>query len=260
VVDIHCHLLPGVDDGAPDLEASVAMARAAVDGGVKVVVATPHVSGTYPTDPGSLARRVGEVRDALEAAGVGLEVLQGAEISLSQIGDLDEEALAACALGEGGRYLLLEPPYRGPAPFLDRLVFDLGVRGYRVVLAHPERISAFQSDVDFLERLVGQGAICSVTAGSVAGQFGRTVKQVTEEMLRRGLVHNLASDAHDAKVRSPALRPTLERAVAEVPELERWLDWMTVDVPAAVVAGEAVPGEAPRLEVKRGLLDRLRRR
>jgi protein-tyrosine phosphatase len=259
MVDLHCHLLPGIDDGAPDLETSVAMARAAVDGGVDAIVATPHVSGTYRNDPGTLERRCAEDQQAIDAAGVPLRVYKGAEVSVGVLPDVDDEALAQCALGDG-RYVLLEPPYNGPAPFLDRIIFDLGVRNFRVLLAHPERIAAFQRDVALLERLVSQGALCSVTAGSVTGQWGRPVKTFTAELFRRGLVHNLASDAHDARARGPALQPVLAEAVAQLPGLEPWLTWLTVDVPRAIVAGDPVPGEAPRLDSGGGLLRRLRRR
>ena len=259
MIDLHCHLLPGIDDGAPDLEASVAMARAAVEGGVEAIVATPHVSGHYPNDPKGFAARVAEVQAALDAASVALRVHTGAEVAFSMLGDLDEEGLRAATLG-GGSYLLLEPPYTGPAPFLDRMVFDLQLRGYQVVLAHPERIQAFQRDVDVVERLVDQGVLCSVTAMSAAGRFGKGVQKVTGELLRRGLVHNLASDAHDASYRSPGLAPVLEEACRHFPGLQEALDWMTVGVPRAILAGETVGGGAPRLEGRAGLLGRLRRR
>jgi protein-tyrosine phosphatase len=258
LIDLHCHLLPGIDDGALDLDASIAMARAAVEGGVEAIVATPHVSGTYRNDPATFADRCAQVQVALDAVGVALRVHSGAEVSVTAFQELDDVAIAQCAIG--GRYILLEPPYNGPAPFLDRIVFDLSVRGYGVVLAHPERIAAFQSDVAFLEKLVGQGALCSVTAASVSGQWGRAVKRFTEELFHRGLVHNLASDAHDPTHRSPALRPILDAAVADLPQLESCLEWLTVDVPAAVVAGRPVQGEPPRLEPPRGLLSRLRKR
>src|SRR5437763_13770525 len=124
VIDLHCHLLPGIDDGAQDLDDTIAMARAALDGGVEAIVATPHVSGQYRNDPTGFAARCDQVRQALAAAGVALEVHQGAEIASSMITDLSEDALRVCARG-GGRYLLLEPPYAGRAAFIDRLVFEL---------------------------------------------------------------------------------------------------------------------------------------
>jgi protein-tyrosine phosphatase len=259
VIDLHCHLLPRVDDGAPDLEASLAMARASVGGGVEAIVATPHVSASYPTDPATLARRCAEVQEALDDAGVPLRVHTGAELASSIVGDLGDDGLRACALG-GGSHLLLEPPYTGPAPFIDRMLHELRLKGFEVVLAHPERIRAFHDDICLLARLVEQGALCSVTVGSVSGQFGGPVKRFTQELFARGLVHNLASDAHDAAHRSPALRPALERAVRALPGLEQSLDWLTGDVPRAILAGEAITGAPPVIEPKRGLLARMRRR
>jgi protein-tyrosine phosphatase len=259
LIDLHSHLLPGIDDGAPDLEASVAMGRAAVAGGVEAIVATPHVNGAYRNDPLTFADRVAQVQAALDQAGVALRVHRGAEVSHVMFHDLSEDALQACTLGDGN-FLLLEPPLAGPTPFIDRLVDELQTRGFQILLAHPERIAAFQQNVGVIEKLVGQGCITSVTAGSVSGQFGGTVRRFTQELFARGLVHNLASDAHDAQFRSPALRPTLEKAVADVPELDGWLDYLTVEVPTAILAGKAPDGEPPVIKAKRGFFSRLRGR
>jgi protein-tyrosine phosphatase len=259
MIDLHSHILPGIDDGARDLDASVAMGRAAVEGGVEAIVATPHISGEYQNDPLTFASRVGAVQAALDAAGVPLRVHTGGEIAHSMFHDLSEDALRACALG-GRNWLLLEAPFGGPMPFIDRMVYDLQVRGFQVLLAHPERIGAFQRDIGLLQKLVDQGCLCSVTAGSVAGHFGASVKRFSGELFARGLVHNLASDAHDHEHRSPALRPTLERALEDMPDLEQSLGYLTEEVPTAILAGELPKGAAPVIEPKRGLLGRLRRR
>ena len=259
MIDLHSHLLPGIDDGAADLAGSVAMGRAAVDGGVDQIVATPHVSGTYPNDARTFAARVAEVQLALDAEGVALRVHSGAEVSHAMVNDVTDDALRAGTLG-GGDYLLLEPPYTGPAPFIDRMVHDLQLRGFKILIAHPERIGAFQRNVDLLVKLVDMGCLTSVTAGSVGGQFGGPVKRFSAELFARGLVHNLASDAHDAEYRSPALRPALEKACSELPGLDQVLDYLTVAVPAAVLAGEVPAGAPPVIERGRGFFSRLRRR
>jgi protein-tyrosine phosphatase len=259
VIDVHSHLLPGIDDGAPDQETAVAMGRAAVAGGVDTIVATPHVSSHYPNDPLAFSGQVAQVQAALDQAGVALRVHRGAEVNHGMLSELSQEQLRACALGDGN-YLLLEPPLIGPAPFIDRMVEGLQEKGFRVVIAHPERIAAFQRRIGVVEKLVESGCLTSVTAGSAAGQFGGGVLRFTQELLGRGLVHNLASDAHDADHRSPALRPTLEAAVAETPELEGWLDYLTVEVPRAILAGEAPSGTPPVIEPKRGFLRRMRGR
>jgi len=236
------------------------MGKVAVAGGVDTIVATPHVSGRYQNDPLTFVERVAQVQAALDEAGVALRVQTGAELSHAMIHELSDDALNACVLG-GGTFILFEPPLNGPVPFIDRMVSDLQLKGFEVLIAHPERIAAFQRKIETVEKLVDQGCLTSVTAASVGGQFGGTVKDFTRELFARGLVHNLASDAHDAEVRSPALRPALEKAVAEVPELEGWLDYLTEDVPKAILAGETPPGSPPVIEPKRsGFLSRLRRR
>lgn len=260
MIDLHSHLLPGIDDGAPALEVSLAMARVAVDGGVDEIVATPHVSSSYPNDPLGFAGQVASLQAAIDAEAIALRVHQGAEVNHVMFHDLSEEALRACTLGGVGKWLLLEPPLSGPVPFVDRMVYDLQLKGFQIVIAHPERISAFHRDVGIVEKLVESGCLTSVTVGSLVGQFGGPVKRFTSELLARGLVHNIASDAHDAEYRSPALRPVLDSAVEEQPELEGWLDYLTVEVPKAILAGETPGGSPPVIEPKRGLLGRLKRR
>lgn len=260
MIDLHAHILPGIDDGAPELEASVAMARAAVAGGVETIVGTPHVSAEYQNDPRGFAARVAEVQAALDAAGVPVRVLPGAEINSGMVHGLAEEALRAATLGGSGKWILLEAPFAGPMPFIDRMVDELRLKGFEILLAHPERIGGFQRDIELVQKLVDQGCLCSVTAGSAAGQFGKTVQRFTGELFARGLVHNLASDAHDADYRSPGLRPLLEKAVEWMPRLEDWLPYLTEEVPKAIVAGQTPRGEPPVLEPKRGLIDRLKRR
>jgi protein-tyrosine phosphatase len=259
VIDLHSHLLPGIDDGAPDLEAALEMGRAAVAGDVDEIVATPHVSATYPNDPSRFAERVAELQRALDGAGVPLRVHKGAEIAHTMLAELTPEALQACALGSGD-YLLLEAPLSGPAPFIDRMAADLQLKGFKILIAHPERIGAFHRNVELVERLVEQGCLTSVTAGSVTGQFGGAVKHFTADLFERGLVHNLASDAHDAQYRSPALRPTLVEACDALPGLEGWLDYLTVEVPQAILAGQTPGGTPPVIQAKRGLFAKLRRR
>lgn len=259
MIDLHCHLLPGIDDGSPDIEASVAMARAAYEGGVEAIVATPHVSGTYANDPSGFPALVAQVQDAIDAAGTPLRVHKGAELSIHGYQALRDGGLEACTLGDGN-YILLEAPLSGPAPFIERIVSDIGARGLRVLIAHPERIAAFHTDIALLERLVDGGAVTSVTAGSLTGRFGGTVKRFAQDLFARGLVHNLASDAHDARHRGPDLGPQVEAAATELPQLPDHLEWLTVEVPRAIVAGAAIDRPAPRIEPKRGLLGRLRRR
>jgi len=216
VIDLHCHLLPGIDDGPADLGGTLAMAQAHVKAGVEVVAATPHVAWDMPNDAATIELRLADVRAALRAAELPLEVVGGAEIDVHQAVGLTDEQLRELALG-GGPWLLIEAPLTqgvGLAPVVHALLD----RGHRVLIAHPERSPLLQSDLDGLRALVRAGAATQVTAGSFAGSFGRTVRDYAERMLEAGLVHSVASDAHDSFRRPPGMAarhsPGFDRAAS----------------------------------------------
>ena len=240
MIDLHSHILPGLDDGAADVDTSLAMARAAVDDGVEVMVATPHVSFDYPVEPWDVAGGVEYLNVALARAEIPLSVLPGGEIALPRLTELDDLALQGLALG-GGPYLLLESPYTPGVAYIEELVFAAQVRGFRVLLAHPERCPAFQRDPARLARLVERGVLCSVDAGSMMGRFGRTVHRFVVSLFLDGLVHNVASDSHDERRRPPGLRAAFRAAEADLPGLAAQRDWLTHAVPAAVLSGGDLP-------------------
>jgi len=248
LVDLHSHILPGFDDGAADLEASVDMARAAARGGTRTIVATPHVSLSYDATPSAIAAGVAVVKGALAERDIDLEVASGAEVAVPRLSNLDEHTLHDLCLGQG-MYLLVESPYSA-SPFLEKLLFDLQTRGFRPVLAHPERCPSFHRDRALLERLVAQGALCSVTAGSLTGRFGRTVRRFTQDLFRAGLVHDIASDAHDTVRRPPALTAGVDALRSDLPGLACQADWYSRDVPGAIMRGEPVP-RRPAAEASR---------
>jgi protein-tyrosine phosphatase len=250
-IDLHAHLLPGIDDGPPDMEATLALARAAAADGTEAIVATPHVSDRFPNRPAGVASGAQAVQAELTAAGIGVRAHPGAEIALSQVPALDDAELAALALG-GGPYLLVESPLSSAAGDFELVIHDLLRRGFRLVLAHPERCPSFQREPDRLRRLVVAGVLCSVTAGALTGRFGGHVRSFTLRLLRDQAVHNIASDAHDTAGRSPALLSCLREAEGHAPGIGDLAEWLTVEVPAAILAGEPV-GVQPALT-------RLRRR
>jgi protein-tyrosine phosphatase len=256
VIDLHSHILPGLDDGAGDLGESLAMARAAVRDGVETIAATPHVSFDYPVTPAQVSEGVSRLRDALAGAGIPLSVVRGAEIALSRLPELGDAELRELTLG-GGPYLLVECPY-APAASLAELVFAVQVRGFRVLLAHPERSPNFQREPERLRSLVERGALCSVNAASLAGRFGRSVRAVAVRLFRDGLVHNVASDSHDAERRPPGTGGALRSAEAELPGISAQAQWLTREVPEAVLAGTDIPprpaelGDRPRPRWRRG--------
>ena len=257
MVDLHSHILPGVDDGAPDIDTAIAMARTAVADGIRVMVATPHVSFEYQLDPGEVGRLVGELNLELARREVPLAVLPGGEIALTRLAALDAPALRTLSLG-AGPYLLVETPYAGAAPFLEEVLFDLDLRGFRTLLAHPERCAMFEDDRDRLARLVERGVLCSVNSGSMAGQFGRRVRDFAVHLFRAGLVHNVSTDAHDDEVRRAELRWGFERMEDELPGISAQAQWFTQTAPNAIVSGTRVPAPPDPPTPKRAWL-RMRR-
>ena len=241
VIDLHSHVLPGIDDGPPTIEGSLALARAAAAAGTGVLLATPHVNSRYRNDATDIAAGVRDLNARLRGEGVAtadgtpLEVRPGAEIALTLVAELAPEQLAALSLG-GGPWLLVEPPFAPVAPNLDAIVLDLLDRGHRILLAHPERCPALRRDPRMLRGLVNAGVLTSVTAGSLVGHFGGEARDFALELARGGMLHNVASDAHDELHRPPVIAADVERA--GLGPLARWL---TVEVPTAILEGGEIP-------------------
>lgn len=235
MIHLHCHVLPSIDDGPATMEASVALVRAAAATGARTLVATPHVSWHYPNDADTIARLLDELRAHLAAEEVSLEVRPGAEIAMTHLADIDPTQLPRLGLG-GGPWLLVEPPFTPVASNLDAILLDLQRRGHRVLLAHPERCPAFHRDPRMLESLVRAGVLTSITAGSLVGRFGGEVRRFALELARAGMVHNVASDAHDLARRQPGIATELEQA-----GLGPLTEWLTQTVPAAILDGGEIP-------------------
>ena len=239
MIDLHCHVLPGIDDGPETIAGSLALARAAVDAGVRTLVATPHVNWRYPNDAATIAAAAGELSERLAAEGVALELRTGAEVAMTQLSTIARGELERLRLG-GGAWLLLEPPFSPVAPALKAIVEDLLARGERVLLAHPERCPTFHRDPRLLASLVHGGALTSITAGSLVGRFGDTVRRFAIGLVQEELVHNVASDAHDVADRAPGIATELEQA-----GLTPLADWLTESVPAAILDGGPIPARPP---------------
>jgi protein-tyrosine phosphatase len=257
VIDLHTHLLPGLDDGPSDEPGALELARAAVAAGTRAVVATPHVDHVYGVDPGSLPAAVEAMRSLLARRNVPLEVHVGAEVAITRLPELTSSELETLTLGGGG-YLLLECPRTSIGDLLETVVLGAVAGGRGVVLAHPERSRAFIGRPDRLADLVRQGVRVQITAASLAGRFGRVVQRSALDLMRARLVHAIASDAHDASRRPPLPVDMFGAAERLLPGIRRNEQWWTEISPAAILAGED-PGEPPPLGVRRQLLPRRRR-
>jgi protein-tyrosine phosphatase len=249
VIDLHTHVLPGLDDGAVDLADSVAICRAAADDGVQILAATPHVREDYPTTAEQMRAGLEEVRAAVEGV---VAVVPGGEVALHELErPLDE--LRAFGLAGNPGYLLVETPYlEWPRSAAEQLL-QLRRDGIVPVLAHPERNPDIQHRPELLEPVVAMGALVQVTAASVDGRLGRRTSACVRTLVERGLVHMIASDSHSPSVRSAGLR-----AAADALGDERLAHWLTVAVPGAIVERRDLPPRPERSPDRRPWFGRRR--
>ncbi len=204
LVDIHAHILPGIDDGAVAVEESIEMARAAVARGVSAMIATPHFNSWYACDREVLMKEVADLKEALRGARIDLEVYPGAEVRISPevLDSLDAGKIQPLA---GSRYVLIELPF-DEIPFYARdLVFKLRLKGFVPVLAHPERSASVQRRVDRLQPFVEQGCLVQLNASSLEAGFGQDYAAAVK-IIERGWAFAIASDAHDLGGRPPGLK------------------------------------------------------
>ena len=233
VIDLHCHILPGIDDGALDLADSVAMARIAAGDGIETVCATPHIRHDHDVRIPELTGRVAELNDELRRAEVPVEVVTGGEVAETALDGLDEAELRAVSLGGAG-WILLEPR---PGPLGEPLVGAVeGLReaGFGCLIAHPER--HLSADLpEQIGRLIGAGALVQATAAHVAEGQARDGMLA---LARRGLIHVLASDAHSSHGGRPLRLSDGLAALESLDSLRPHLPWMAREAPAAILRGE----------------------
>ena len=246
MIDLHCHILPGIDDGPVSLEVSLAMARQAVADGIVFTACTPHIyPGLYENDRPGIEAAVDAFRAELAAEGINLQLGVGADTHLAP------DLAGAIRAGRvpticGSRYLLLEPPHHVAPPRFGEQVFNLMAAGVVPVITHPERLSWIETHYDTFGELVRQGAWMQLTAGSLTGRFGRRPKYWSERMLDEGLVHLLATDSHHCDKRPPLLAEGREAAAARVGEAESW--HLVLTRPQHIL-DDRPPAEAPPLPV-----------
>jgi protein-tyrosine phosphatase len=205
LIDLHSHLLPGIDDGSKDLAMSLAMARMAAADGISTIACTPHIlPGVYNNDGPAIRRAVTRLAKSIAEAAIPISVVAGADVHIAPDLAVQLENGRALTLNNS-RYLLLEPPHHVLPPRLDDLIFGLQAAGYVPILTHPERLSWVEGHYDLIRRLVASSVLMQITAGSVMGRFGRRPRYWAERMLDEGLCHLLATDAHNTEQRAPRM-------------------------------------------------------
>ncbi|MEI7444395.1 MAG: CpsB/CapC family capsule biosynthesis tyrosine phosphatase [Burkholderiales bacterium] len=208
MIDLHCHYLPGVDDGAPDLETALNLARAAADNGILIAVLTPHVmAGRWDNRRSTLEPAFEAFRRSVDDAGIPLELYLGAEVHLmpASLGLLEVDELPVLGRWEGERVILLELPDGGVPVGAMKAVEILRRHGAVPMLAHPERNRSIMRDISRLEPFVDAGCLVQLTAASVCGWFGAPAKRAAQEILDAGWATAVATDAHNLRHRPPVL-------------------------------------------------------
>jgi protein-tyrosine phosphatase len=244
MIDLHCHILPAVDDGANSWEESLEMARIAEADGITDILATPHITpGVYDNDREGIAVAVFELNRRLTAAGIGVTIHVGADVHVDRelVGRI--EAGAVPVVGDEMRYLMAELPHQQVPPNVAQLFYELRLRQVTPVITHPERNAAIQQDLGLLHDLVAAGALAQVTAGSLTGEFGPAARRAAVKMLERRLIHVIASDAHGTDRRRPVLRAGVTRAASVVGE--EAAQAMVNGTPKAILCGDLVSVPEP---------------
>lgn len=253
MIDLHSHVLAGIDDGPAEIEESLDFMRAAAAQGTTVLAATPHLRSDFPLV--EIERVADACAELNERASLDsdLRVVPGAEVDLAWAQKASDEELRLASLDQRGTDLLVETPYGIVPDNFEELLFRITVRGYRILLAHPERNPSFQRRPARLKEIVTRGVLVQITLPSVAARDrGSRARKLAFALVQEGLAHNLASDSHSSgRWRPPALGAGV-RAFADY--APAYAEWMVTDAAAAILAGEPLPrpprGEAPRRGIR----------
>ena len=216
MIDLHSHILPGIDDGSRSLEDSLEMARIAVRDGIQVMACTPHIyPGLYMNDAAGIRAERDKLQKALDVYRIPLRLVVGADAHLVP------ELLEGLQSGRvptlnGSRYFLLEPPHHVPPPLFDASVFSIVAAGYTPVITHPERLVWIEQHYPVFVAMAKRGVGMQLTAGAILGKFGRRARYWSERMLGEGLVHLIASDAHTTQMRCPQMAEAVDKAAESV--------------------------------------------
>ncbi|GAB4347679.1 MAG: tyrosine protein phosphatase [Candidatus Abyssubacteria bacterium] len=257
MIDLHAHILPGLDDGPAEMEEAVTMCRIAADDGTTAIVATPHMFGEiHNVGCSEIREGVTKLQTALAREAISLVVRPGADVHVVPGLDRLLRDGRVMTLGDGGKYLLLELPTDVMPEGLPELLFAIQLLGITPIIAHPERNLAIQANPFLLVDYVESGNLIQLTAGSLLGEFGRDARQCAEALLMSRMAHLIASDAHSAYRRRPGLSKALARAreLSSAEEVEE----IFVHRPLKVLGGQyfTVPEPIRQLE-KRSMFQRM---
>ncbi len=250
-IDIHCHILPGLDDGPSEMAQTMEMLRIAGEDGIECIVASPHVkTGVYENSRQAIADAVKKVNCEAKAsvipspAGM-VTVYPGADVYITR--DLVDNARSGnLPLINDGNYLLLELPayVLPPIAEVEKIIAGLRINGVIPLITHPERNLAILENISLVLKLIKAGAVCQLTGGSITGKFGGAVQKACFKMIKKGMVHAVASDAHDT-VRRPPVLSEAHSMVAEKFGLSMARDLFIMN-PLRILNGEPLAADSGR--------------
>jgi protein-tyrosine phosphatase len=250
LIDLHSHILPAVDDGARDIEDSLAIARMAAADGIEVMACTPHfMPGLYDNQSQDIRARVADLNHLLVEEGIDLALVVGSDAHIRPdfVSALREGNILTL---HDSRYVLFEPPHMHMPQRFEELLFNVQMAGYVPILTHPERFKWIEQNYPVFQQLAKSGVWMQITAGSLTGRFGARSKYWAQKMLAEGIVSILATDAHNVKSRPPLLREAFDAATREVGLDEA--THLVVTRPACVIENADLEAVPPNLFRERG--------
>ncbi|PLT31778.1 tyrosine-protein phosphatase [Peribacillus deserti] len=245
MIDLHSHILPGVDDGANSIEESLELARLAVKEGIQTLYATPHhKNGSYVNERKSILKASESLNKVMQDEKIPLKIMPGQEVRIyGEIAEDVEKAELLLIGTQHGQYLLVELPSGHVPRYTERVLFDIQLLGITPIIVHPERNAEIIERPDILFNLVDKGALTQVTASSVTGYFGKKIKKFSHDLISANLTHFIASDAHNTKSRSFNMIQTYDEI-----EKEYGIDmiYLFKENAEAVLLGDSVYKEMPQ--------------
>jgi len=256
MIDIHSHILPGLDDGPQTMEESIRMCRIAYQDGIRTIVATPHtLNGVYQNGKSTILSKMDELNDALNnselkldsairnlcpsgrraQSEIDLRILPGSDVHLCETTLQQVDQGEAVTIGDGGKYIMIEFPSQAIPYQAERVLFQLLGRGLIPIISHPERNLDIGRRPGRYDEIIKMGCFGQVTAMSLTGEFGPKVRQWAEKLLKSWLVHFIASDAHSPNGRPPILSAAVKAAAKIVGKKEA--EKMVTEYPKAILEG-----------------------
>lgn len=250
MIDLHSHIVPGIDDGADSFETSLKMLKIAAEDGIKSIFATPHYyRGRFEADRETVKDIIGELNLLIKKENIDIEILQGNEVLLDRgILNLYKEGIISTL--NGSRYILIEFPFEGPDEYSLDMIYELRLLGLVPIIAHPERYLNFIGKPEEINRYINEGCLFQINGGSLTGIFGRDIQRFSQMLLEQGIINFLGSDAHTPNKR----RPELKKSFDIIEKIHSgYKDIMMNDV-EKVVSNEEISFRGEKMKARRSIL------